>query len=281
MSLIFIDDKNTDDRLTVDINPDQIEWEYGLNTQVIATYGGEVIQILSAYIGNMTVTGQVRTYGKAEQIFSWFVERIEAATQEGEFRHQRGVKMIYTEREWEFRVLPLSIGPLRYGRDIVAPEWSVNFHVVQPDQDLSAKIIDQAEEGLLAESLGVEGGVIFGSTTGNIGWEEDDPFRSPVEFDPEGNAKKDKTRRDTYNRLYKSIIGGEDVPRYSTSDLGDWFNNLIPSYLQGDFDDLTTDYSRPIPGSESAQGSPENQESGQSNQGVQDMVRYVKERRGE
>jgi hypothetical protein len=276
--LVFIDDRSDDQSsLTVDINPDQIEWGYGLNTQVIPTYGGEVIQILSAYIENMTVSGQVRTYGKAEEIFKWFVQRIEKATQPGQFRHQKGIKMIYKAREWEFRVLPLSIGPLKYGRDIVAPEWSVNFHVVQPDQDMLAKVIDSAEEGLLADRLGLETGeTIFGRATGNIGWEEDDPFRSPVEVNAQGEFK-DEAYEKKYNRLYKAIIGGEDLPRYSTSDLGDWFNNLIPSYLQGDFDDLTTDYSRPIPG---GQNQPQ-QQGNESNLGVQDMVKYVKERRGE
>ena len=272
--LIFTDDKNPqgDYVLNIDVKPDQIEWAYGLNTQVIPTYGGEVIQILSAFIENMTVSGQVRTYKKAEEIFQWFVKRIQAATQEGQFKHQTGVKMQYPERGWEFRVLPLSIGPLKYGRDLVVPEWSATFHVVQPDQDVMARLVDSNGAKDLADRMGVEGGLLFGKATGNIGYETDDPFRSPVGIDENNDGVIDDPKeRKKYNDLYKAIIGGE-APRYETADLGDWFNNLIPSYLQGDFDDLTADYSRP------AFGNREKQAAGERNQGTVEAEKYIRAR---
>lgn len=235
--LIFKDDQGDSSELRIGIKPDQIEWGYGLNTQVIPTYGGEVVQILSAYIENMNVTGQVRTYKKAEEIFEWFVQRIEGATQDGRFRHQSGVRMTYPERGWTFRVLPLSIGPLKYGRDLVVPEWSATFHVVQPDQTFLELIVDEADEKLLAERMGIDGGGLFGKATGNIGFDEFDAFRSPA------TTPEEKKR---YDELYRAIVGGEEEPlRYTKEDIGDWFNNLIPAYLEGDFSDLSADYSRP------------------------------------
>lgn len=258
-------------KLKIDVNPDQIEWGYSLNTQVIPTYGGEVVQILSTYINDMEVSGQVKSHKKAEEIFKWFVDKIEKATQTGQFEHQDGIEMTYPARGWKFLVLPISIGPLKYGRDLVVPEWSARFHVVQPDQNL-IDVVKKDQEALLSARVGEEGGLLFGKATGNIGWEEDDPFRSPIAETKDGKPNK------RFEDLYQSIIGGETA-RYETSDLGDWFNNLIPSYLQGNFDDLTTDYSRPAIGKTNT-----SQQSGQRNPGIKNFKQYaenyLKERTG-
>lgn len=277
--LIFEDDRGTGEKLEIAIKPDQIEWGYGLNTQVTPTYGGEVIQILSAYIENMTVTGQVRTYNKAEEIFNWFVKRIEGATQSGEFRRQEGVKMFYPERQWQFRVLPLSIGPLKYGRDIVVPEWSATFHVVQSDKDLEEIIVNRADQKLIEERLGTESGGIFGKATGNIGFDEFDAFRSPVgQVKKDGKWVDDPKERKRYDELYAAIIGDEGKPiRYSKEDIGDWFNNLIPSYLDADFSDLSADYSRPTLGSNRTDNTTPQQ--GAANAAA-NIEKYLEKRRG-
>lgn len=257
MALIFKVDG--DDPLKVNINPNQIEWGYQLNVNVTPTYGGEVIQILSAYIDKMTVTGNVRTYSKAEEIYSWFIKRLKTATQDGGFR-ARGVEMIYEERDWKFRILPLTLAPLKYGRDVVAPEWSIQAQVVEPDQNATSLTMDQAAIDAREAKTGVP---VFGLATGNIGWEEDDPFRSPI------GGKK-------VNKFYKDLIGGETV-RYQSSDLGDWFNSLIPSYLEGNFDDLTADYSRPTMG-QSTTGH-QNQGPGNRNQGITDAAEAIRKQR--
>jgi hypothetical protein len=243
--------------LNVPIKPDYIKWSYGLNTQTTPTYGGEVIQILSAFISDMTVGGQVRTYSQAEKIYEFFVDKLTQATQQGKFKHQKGVTMYYPERDWTFKLLPLALSPLKYGRDIVVPEWEVRFHVMQADQDVISLITEQESVKALANRFGVPS--LFGQATGNIGWEEDDPFRSPIPDD-----KK-------LNDFYKDLIGGETV-RYQASDLGDWFNNLIPSYLQGNFDDLSADYSRP------SFGQSNNNRTQGRNSGIKANEAYVKAR---
>ena len=45
-------------RLYVTHGATEIRWSYNLNTVTTPTYGGEVVQILSAYVGPMTITGQ-------------------------------------------------------------------------------------------------------------------------------------------------------------------------------------------------------------------------------
>jgi hypothetical protein len=257
MSELIFKSLDGSEDLQVPIKPDRIKWSYGLNTQTTPTYGGEVIQILSAFISDMTVGGQVRTYKDAENIYEFFTNRLQQATQGGKFKHQKGVTMYYPEREWRFRLLPLALSPLKYGRDIVVPEWEVRFHVIQADQDVISLITEAESAKTLANRYGVPS--LFGKATGNIGWEEDDPFRSPIPDD-----KK-------LDEFYKDLIGGETV-RYQASDLGDWFNNLIPSYLQGNFDDLSADYSRP------SFGQANNNRTDGRNSGIKEAEAYVRRR---
>jgi hypothetical protein len=246
--------------LRVDIKPNQIEWGYNLNVNVTPTYGGEVVQILSAYIDKMTITGNVRTYKKAEEIYQWFLSGIQRATQDGQFKHQKGIDMYYPERGWHFRLLPLTLAKLKYSLETVAPEWSINCQVIEPAQDALSLTMDQAAVEARESETGIP---LFGLATGNIGWEEDDPFRSPI-----GDAK--------LNQFYKDLIGGETV-RYQSSDLGDWFNSLIPSYLEGNFDDLTADYSRPSMG-QSTTGH-QNQGPGNRNEGITDAAEKIRKGR--
>lgn len=209
------------------VKPDEITWSYGLNTQAFPTYGGEVIQILSCYIGDMQVKGTCRNYRELEKIYRWFIKYIQIATQKGEF-DQRPVTMRYPHRGWTFRVYPKQLPGFKYGRDIVAPEWRMVAHVVEPDPSLKASIVTEVEEEAIRE-----GGIrLFGKVTGNIGFIHDDPFSSPDGLkDNAGEHGKEKhPQRKSYNNDFE---------------IGDWYNNLIPSYLEGNFDDLAADYSRP------------------------------------
>jgi hypothetical protein len=50
-------DKN-EHRLTLRVDPYNVEWTYNLNTQVYDTYGGQVIQVLSVNVDTLTIDGQ-------------------------------------------------------------------------------------------------------------------------------------------------------------------------------------------------------------------------------
>lgn len=46
-------------RLSLAIDPYNVEWTYNVNTQVYDTYGGQVIQVLSVNIDTLTIDGQI------------------------------------------------------------------------------------------------------------------------------------------------------------------------------------------------------------------------------
>lgn len=229
--LIFTHPSKNVGSLTLNVKPDEITWAYGLNVQSYPTYGGEVVQILSCYIEDLTVKGTARNYRQLESIYKWFIQYIQHATQKGEF-DVRPVTMFYPERGWKFKLYPKQLPSFKYGRDVVAPEWTMTAAVVEPDPQLVDNILDAAR----IQALGKQNVELFGKATGNIGFEPDDPFSSPDGDTPEARKKAGFAKRSNY-------------------DLGDWFNNLIPSYLNNDFKDLSADYSRPTGFPSSAGGS--------------------------
>jgi hypothetical protein len=109
----------------------------------------------------------------------------------------------------------------------VAPQWSLSAAVVDPDQNFTDRLVKAATAQEIA---------LFGKATGNIGFEPDDPFRSP---DAENKKKDKKSKQD------KKTKGSS---RYDFSDLGDYYNSLIPAWLKNNFDDLSADYSQPSVG---------------------------------
>lgn len=128
--------------LNIYINPDQIVWAYGLNTQSYPTYGGEVVQILSVYFDDMTVSGTVRTYTELENIYSWFISYMQVATQgtTSPIYNQQPVTFNYYERNWVFNIWPRSLPGFRYGRDVVAPTWTLQAAVKEPETSFSGAI---------------------------------------------------------------------------------------------------------------------------------------------
>src|SRR5579884_427636 len=67
--------------LSIDDGVDEIQWAYNLNTATFPTYGGEVIQILSVFIDDVTIGGTVATYHQMEAIYRFFAAYMQIATQ--------------------------------------------------------------------------------------------------------------------------------------------------------------------------------------------------------
>lgn len=211
--------------LHVEVNPNQIEWSYGLNVANFPTYGGEVIQILSSYVDDMMVSGNVETYRQMESIYKWFINYIHLATvgEQGSGRYNvQPVSMYYAERGWQFNIYPTGLPGFRYGTEVVAPEWQLQATVVDPAQGLLGKITDKASK---EEDL-----KLFGKATGNIGFEEHNPFS-----DPEGQDSK----------RAEEILGKKPKKR-GINALADEYNKLLPAYLEGDFSDLIGNFSKPV-----------------------------------
>ncbi len=123
------------DKLVITTGADQINWSYNLNTRKFQTYGGEVIQILSANVGELTIEGTVRDYTELDRIYDWFKkyifnlrganihnpETIGARTSSG----QQPVHISYPHRGWEWDVYIREAPGYRLGRDVVAPQWRI------------------------------------------------------------------------------------------------------------------------------------------------------------
>lgn len=214
--------------LSVPVKPDKMIWSYGLNTANYPTYGGEVVQILSCYINDMSIKGTVYNYEMLETIYAWFINYIQIATtgaKGGGSFDTRPVTVMYPERGWTFKIYPKGLPAFKYGRDVVAPEWSMMAAIVEPDQSLTNNILTDAQTKAIRGELGG----LFGVVTGGIGFEAADPFSSPDGF----QAATDQVKKN------------KSTPRNEYGDLADWYNQLIPSYLGGDFKDLSAEYSRP------------------------------------
>jgi hypothetical protein len=155
--------------LTVETGANEIAWSYGLNTQTYPTYAGEVVQILSTYIDTLTITGEVRSYAKMEEIYRWFLFYIQDATQGG--RSEEPVYMKYPHRGWTLTIQPIQLPGLRYGRDVVIPTWQMQAHVIDPDPEQAELTIDAAMNPEMAN---------FRTLTADIGFRQANPFSDPL-----------------------------------------------------------------------------------------------------
>jgi hypothetical protein len=199
-----------DGSLVVPTGANTIKWGYGLNTVTYQTYGGEVVQILSAYITDMNIGGDVQSYYQMEDIYLWFLVYMNVATQGPNDPGQPGVSsfneepvnMWYPHREWNFQLRPKALPGLHMGRDVVAPTWQMTASVVEADVDAEAFTLQGAMEGLKEIQAG-------------IGYEEENPFSTV-----NGGA---------YNHAYVMDTGAK---------IADWFNTLISKYQSQDFEDL-------------------------------------------
>lgn len=197
--------------LVVYLRPDEIVWAYGLNTANFPTYGGEVVQILSMYFDDMTISGTTRSYQEMEDIYRWFLTYIQTATAgvKGDSPFdQRPVSFSYPHRGWQFDIIPKALPGFQYGRDVVAPTWQVVAAVAEPDGELKDIILDDAS----FEALTTGDVEPFGTVTAEIGYKQDNPFSAP-------------TNDNFQSPEFKQEQG----------DIADFFNKLIPSYLSGEF----------------------------------------------
>lgn len=197
-----------DGSLVVPTGANQIKWGYGLNTVTFPTYGGEVVQVLSAYVTDMTIGGDVQSYYMMEDIYIWFLVYMNIATQGPNAEGQPGkssfneepIAMFYPHREWSFQIRPKSLPGLRMGREVVAPTWQMTAAVIESDPEVEAFTLKGAMAGLKEIQAG-------------IGFEEENPFSGP-----QGKS---------YNKKYVLSQNEADA---------DWFSKIIDSYSKGNFE---------------------------------------------
>lgn len=190
--------------LIVETGANMITWGYGLNTIATPTYGGEVVQVLSAYTDQLQISGDVKTYEKMEEIYKWFLKYMQIATQAGNFNTDP-VTMDYPERGWTLKLKPTGLPGFKYATDIVAPTWQLQAYVVEEDPEMNSLTMEQA----------IANNFDFTQLHAGIGYDEDNPFTDPAAKDSDYNLEETQGK------------------------LTDFYSNLIPSYLEGDFTTLS------------------------------------------
>lgn len=210
--------------LTIETGANQITWGYGLNYKTYPTYGGEVVQILSAYTDDLLVEGEIRTYREMEAIYEWFLAYMQQATQGGNYKSgsfdASTITFSYPARGWTQHITLTELPGFRYGRDVVIPQYRIKAHVVESHGDLNEAIVSAARAAAL-KGVGLDL-TEFGRVTAGIGFVKENPFS-----DPFPGAQPDD-------------IDAKTRERYQ--ELGDYFSSFVESYMDGDFSSLGVDY---------------------------------------
>lgn len=224
MIIEFYHPSVTPKTLIVPIGPDEVAWGYALNTATFPTYGGEVIQILSAYIEDLKIAGTVMTYRQMKEIYDFFGSYMTNATQgekgTGEY-NQTPMIFRYPHRGWEFEIQPLRAPGFAYGLEVIAPTWEMEAHIVDATPNVQT-LEELVKKQVLEGSQGNEFLNIVGAISPDGGEPEKDPFQSPGTM--HGNTFKPLDQSETTAEL---------------DSFADWYNKLIPAYKSGDYKSIT------------------------------------------
>lgn len=197
-----------DGRLNIETGLDDITWGYGLNSITYPTYGGEVVQNLSAYIDDMEITGTAPNYAVMEEIYLWNLTYMTVATQG--FRlggdpnyNEDDVDLWIPFRGWNFKIRPKSLPGFRYATELVAPEWRMTAAIMESDAEILEATIQNATDDL-------------GRISAGIGYEELNPFSAPSP-----NSDGYKTQTDVVNQI------------------GDQYSKIVNQFSSGDLSAIT------------------------------------------
>lgn len=262
--IFFHHDKVDPPDLIVETGANQISWGYNLNTQSYPTYSGEVVQVLSTNIDDLEIVGEVKTYKEMETIYTWFLQYMLKATQgyAGDSYQETPVTMSYPERGWRLAIKPIQMPGMRYGRDVIIPQWRLRASIVDPDP-----LMDELTVDYVARAKGEL--VAFGRMTGEVGYRRKNPFSDPnavitkeeAELYPrattlegisvEGSGKAaSKANTDTLTRVmheaWNTLMGGQFSELGDHMDLGgsDVSKPATPAKQTPD-DDKTADTTKP------------------------------------
>lgn len=214
---------NGGEPLVVTTGADEIGWSYALNVAEFPTYGGEVVQILSVYIDDVTIEGTVRQYEDAEEIYSYFMKYFAIATQgstaaSADKYSQVPMIMEYAHRGWRFEIQPLEAPGFTYATKTVAPRWQIKAHMVDNTPDVSKLQELVVEELIDQEQFSLKG--VISPESGNPA---QNPFIAP------GTFLGDKFVESTAKQAAEGV-----------TKIGDYYNSLLPSYLDDNFFEAQT-----------------------------------------
>lgn len=235
-AILFHHDNVDPPDLTVSTGANQISWGYNLNTQAYPTYAGEVVQVLSTNIDDLQIQGQIKTYKEMENIYSWFLQYMLKATQgyAGGNYNEKPVVMQYPERGWTLSIKPIAMPAMRYGRDVVIPEWRLRASIVDPDPAMDELTVDNAANDAKNQLVAV------GRMTADIGYRRKNPFSDPI-------AVITKEESELYPRA-KGLAGitvegsGQTADKPTPKGIAAAMNKQFEALMGGQFSELTDQY---------------------------------------
>lgn len=215
--------------LSIDDGIDDIRWGYNLNTATFPTYGGEVVQILSVFIDDLWMGGTLATYDQVLAVYQYFGRFMQIATQSnvpnpvpGQSSYDlQPMTFTYPHRNWSFQIYPLTAPQFYYGADVIAPTWQLTAHVIDDSPDLD--LIKDGIQALVVTQL--VNGAVPDQSTGFVGQNSLTGQISPQQGNPDSDPFE----------TYDSNLG--NAPALISS-MADYYNSLLPSYLQNGLEQI-------------------------------------------
>lgn len=215
--------------LPLRLEPNSISWDYNLNTNIVNTIGGQIIQVLSVNIDTLVIEGQIGkegpfglnenltrkspdqqwdnrsgTYGVGLTQMTEFFRNYFARSSQGGDAHAPGryqylpMKVSYhPAREWE--VIPTSFPSFRRSLENFAPEWRIEFAVVTSDAEVQKIAYQMAMDRLMD----------------GIGYHARNPFSDPLADDVDPTA------------------AGEILSQIASN-----FREMVPGFSRGELENM-------------------------------------------
>ncbi|QGJ94907.1 minor tail protein [Gordonia phage RedWattleHog] len=182
-------------------NPNSIRWTYTLNTKVEETYGGRVVQILSANMDDLVVTAEAGRGG-------WdYLYRVATFMRDMMFDQRQGGApgiFSYPNRGWEMTVYAVNF-PFKDNWNEVAREFTLRFKI---QEDVSGVI---QSDSIAAEIERLKSGVAYEHNDFNTPPGDPGSAAWPVYGDgavsADGSKTVDPTKKQNQNKLGAATPG--------------------------------------------------------------------------
>lgn len=182
--------------ITLYLSPNNVSWDYSLKTNVIDTYGGQVIQILGVSIQDLVIEGFFGSEGmwgynlvdsrngriinnsrfedsdgeinkwKEEgqmiqnglyQFSQWFKTYFYQITQQGNY-NTSNMTFSYPHMGWEWHIRPLAMPKVRFANNEFAPQWQLECDFIE---DFQGTFTEQVNKTATTQLKSFPGGVGF------------------------------------------------------------------------------------------------------------------------
>lgn len=238
--------------LKLRLAPVSISWTYNMNTNVIDTYAGQVIQLLSINFNQLILEGRFgkegphgkrirnnrirnrrvgefrhfKTNGRLAvgltQMAEYFQRYFSVASQgrdrfEAGHYDQRPITLRYrgaldsAERKWV--VYPTNFPSFKRSLEDFAPEWRVEFEVVEPDWQIKTTSMNDQIKRLRAA----------------VGYQPFSPYSDPLGATLPANPKK---------RTKAAIAKAVEQAHMLNDAVSDHFRSMLPAVTEEDLNEL-------------------------------------------